>query len=367
MLDNDFINNELPGILNIFLLNGFLNKGETNRREYDLLTDNFKDINQFVYDNFGINFYKSKDNRSIRLNKLSSTTYTGFGKDVSVDTFRLLFLVLSSLAKVNVGDSILWSKLVDESSALYRICFNKDISVSKANSSYKEINRFLTRNDINILEEIDASEDERLYKLLKEVTSESIRKISINHDDNYFKQAKSFLLLNGCVSKDNNKELFNALKNNTQSCLYHTQNFFDKLKGDDGVGYYLMEFEDSYMLVYRGYNIFPKLMRNFDVLFIEVLSNLDLSRRYTYEDLETLVKGTVAYKQRIGIKNDLKNALKELINNLTYYGFMTIEFDNLDEINVYIPTGSCSSIKSDYNEDGQMEFDLLPYNENENL
>lgn len=359
MLSDDFINNELPALLNIFLLNGCIIKDKEYKREYDLLISNFKDINKFVYDNFGVSFYKSRDNRVVKLNKLSGVNALGFKDKVNPDMTRMLFLVLSYLAKFNVGDSIVWANVEDESASLYKAMFDKNLSVYRSGSIYKNIREFLTNDNISILKEIDNEDDQYLYCLNQEVSPDSIKNINIEYEDNYFKEAKSFLLFNGCVNRSNNEKLFEALKNNTNNCFYFTQKFFDKLKGDNGKGYYLMDFDDSYMLIYRGYDIFPRLKTNIGVFFIELISKIDSSSSYDFDDLTEIAKETKAYKQRAGLRDSLNSNLREVLGNMIYYGFMRKEVDGEKEL--YIPNESVRFIESDYMDTEQLGMDEVIY------
>lgn len=337
----------IPEILNFFMNNELLNKNN-NKELYIITNENFYIVNRFIKDNFNIDLIKTNNGRSIKVNKLSNSNPIGLNKTTNIIQFRYLFLTLSVLAGYKENTSILWSDVEYKVKNLYKNIFNKDLDVREDFKASKLVREFLESKsyivEIDKEEDLDETNNIYLYRLIQTPSQEDLKKIDADKEIPLDTKIKEFLILNGSLNKNNNSYLFNCMKNNVDGCLDKVSIFFNNFINSEDEGYYLLDWEDAYILIYNGYNIYPKMNTNEGTLFIEVIGLLESYESYTYKEIKEIVKKTFIYKERSGIKNNIDRETKNIIERMLYYGVL------LEDNNNYKATKLSKYIKNNYKE-----------------
>lgn len=338
----------IPEILNFFMNEELLNINN-NRELYTITNNYFYIVNKFIKDNFNIDVIKTNNGKSIKLNKLSKDKPVGLGKSTNLIQFRYLFLALSVLAGYKENASILWSEVEYKVQKLYENIFFRKLDVREDFKASNSIREFLEEKsfivEIDREETLDEANNIYLYKLIQTPKREDLRKMEFEEDIPLDTQIKEFLILNGSLNENNNSYLFKCMKDNEKGCFDKVSLFFSKFINDEDEGYYLLDWEDAYVLIYNGYNIYPRMNTNEGTLFIEVIGMLDTYKVYSYNDIKNLAMKTFIYKERSGVRSNIDRETKSIIEKMLYYGVLKEEDDK------YIATKVSEHIKNNYKEE----------------
>lgn len=355
---NKELENNLSKITNYLLLNNSLNN-RSNSDLYKIVNEHFNDLNKFYIKNFNLELRKDFSSSEISLRKISKNNPLGFKGLGSAMIFRYIFLTLSALSVYEVGDSPYWTHIEEKVKSQYKKYFNHDLTISENYKSSKLVRKFLVEKEYISLKEQEGDDDDPnslyLYNVLKTPTSKGIRKKTEKDSVDLPTLVKTELLLNGCINKINNSALFSAMKENKDKCLDKADSFFNSIEDVDGCVYSIFDWGDAYVLIYKGANVFPRIGLKQDRLFVEIASLLKPYEKYTFDELITLSKQTVVYKETATLKDNLARNLKYVIDKMFYYGILANE-KNIDGL--YLVTECANYINKNYNEETQFELEL---------
>lgn len=352
------LENELPRIIKRLCSETFIQKTEKDTGDYSIITNNYNELSEYLKDNFGLELIGA--NQKYLLRKYSAKDPVGINDKDDKTLYILFALMLSELTLRNVGDIIFWpaefKPACDRYAEEYR---NGERLISKEQHMYsKDISRYLIDNGyISEIRKEEEKDDEQFecYKLEIDIDQKLYKKIVLNKflsGKNEIEQGKikvlQALLLNGYISKSENEEEYNLMKNGKIN--QEVSNVFRQLLNNDGVGFELIEWDNYYIMSYKGTSGFPNPNNNEGMLAIEILSMLEPGETYAFDELVEKSKLTMAFKNRRGIKNELSRSLRSVLSNLISFGFLSKEEDK------YYANGIVKNIKVEYiNEEDKNE------------
>lgn len=344
------LENELPRIIKRLCSETFIQKTEKDTGDYNLITNNYNELSEYLKDNFGLELIGT--NQKYLLRKYSMKDPIGInGKDDK--TLYILFaLILSELTLRNVGDFIFWATEFEPACNKYaeEYCDGKKLTSGEQYMYSKDILKYLIDNGyISEIKKDEEKDNEQFecYKLEIDIDQKLYKKIVLNkflNGKDEIEQGKikvlQTLLLNGYISKSENEEEYNLMKNSK----IHSKilDVFRQLLNSDGIGFELIEWDNHYMVSYKGASGFPNPNNNEGMLAIEILSMLKPGETYTFDELIKKSKLTMAFKNRSMIKNKLNSCLRSVLNNLISFGFLSKEEDE------YYANGIVKNIKVKY-------------------
>lgn len=343
----------LSKIINYLLNNNSINI-DNNPKLYRIVMNDYNNLSRFFTDNFNIDIYKRESGSEVYLNKISYNNPLGFGKTASLLYFRYLFLTLSELAAYQEGGTPFWPDIESQVKLLYKNFFDHDLTVKenlRASQAVREL--LIEKGYLKLKDQTGADGDVDavfLYTLLKHPNKKDIKKRTLKISDNFEIQIKNKLLLTSSLNKSKDGFLFEKMRNNEKGVLDKINNFFENLVDEDGVGYVLLDWNDAFVLAYRGVGDFPKVSRKEDRLFIESVNFLDPYKHYDYSDFEDISKDTIVYRETKTLRDSLSVSVRFVIEKMLYYNLIIIDGDG------YKTTNCVNHIKKEYNKETQLEL-----------
>lgn len=344
------LENELPRIIKRLCSETFIQKTEKDAGDYNTIANNYNELSDYLKDNFGLELILT--NQKYLLRKYSAKDPIGINGKDDKTLYILLALVLSELTLRNAGDFIFWATEFESACNKYaeEYCDGERLTSEDQYMYNKQISKYLMDNgymsEIKKDEEKD-NEQFECYKLEIDIDQKLYKKIVLNkflNGKDEIEQGKikvlQTLLLNGYISKSENEEEYNFMKNNKIHLA--VLNVFQQLLNNDGIGFELIEWDNYYMMSYKGSSGFPNPNNNEGMLAIEILSMLRPGETYTFDELVEKSKLTMAFKNRRGIKNELNRFLRSALNNLISFCFLSKEEDE------YYANGIVKNIKVNY-------------------
>lgn len=326
------------------------NNQEKLQKQFEEELAKIQNNKETLKDNFGLELIGA--NQKYLLRKYSMKDSVGInGKDDK--TLYILFaLILSGFTLRNAGDFIPWTTEFESACNKYaeEYCDGKKLTSREQYMYSKDILKYLIDNGyISEVKKDEEKDNEQFecYKLEIDIDQKLYKEIVLNkflNGKNEIEQGKikvlQTLLLNGYISKSENEEEYNLVKN--KEINEAVSKIFRQLLNSDGVGFELIEWSNHYMLSYKGASGFPNPNNNEGMLAIEILSMLEPGETYTFDELVEKSKLTMAFKNRSMIKNKLNSSLRSVLNNLISFGFLSKEEDK------YYANGIVKNIKVNY-------------------
>lgn len=352
------LENELPRIIKRLCSETFIRKTEKDTGDYNLITNNYNELSEYLKYNFGLELIGA--NQKYLLRKYSMKDPIGINSKDDKTLYILFALILSELTLKNAGDFIPWTTEFESACNKYteEYCDGKKLTSGEQYMYSKDILKYLMDNGyISEIKKDEEKDNEQFecYKLEIDIDQKLYKKIVLNkflNGKDEIEQGKikvlQTLLLNGYISKSENKEEYNLMKNDKIHLAILS--VLQQLLNSDGIGFELIEWDNHYMLSYKGTSGFPNPNNNEGMLAIEILSMLEPGETYAFDELVEKSKLTMAFKNRRGIKNELSRSLRSVLSNLISFGFLSKEEDK------YYANGIVKNIKVEYiNEEDKNE------------
>lgn len=328
---NKILEDNLARIIKRLMSENTINKTEISG-DYNIIKNNFKELNSYMQNTFGLDLVLS--NRGYALKKYSYNYPIGINNNCNKKTYIVFALTLSELAGMTTDQNFIWNTFFNDVLKIYENEYNNDLNTQDMHNLSKRILKYLLEEEyLNQIELNENNEEtESLYSLKYTLDKNFYEKIDLckyNHLNNDIRDNVRLvcqkLLLNGYIDKNVNETEYNLLSN--QKIKERVFNVFIELNASEGVGFELVEWDNYYLLLQINGTGFPSTTTNAGVLAIELLNMFNKNQSYSFDEIKSLAETTSAYKNRAGVKNNLKDCLREVLNGLIHFNFITKQSD----------------------------------------
>ena len=323
-----------------------INKTEVSG-DYYIIKENFKDLKNYMQNTFGLDVVSS--NKGFSLRKYLYQNPVGINNKNDKRLYVLFALTLSELSGMTTDQNFIWNAFFTEVSNIYESEYNDMLTTSRRHIYSKNILNYLMEEEYLVQIELNEDKDEvkSLYSLKDELDKIFYERIDLNKYMNLNNDIRDDvrlvcqkLLLNGCIDKSRDEVEYNLMNN--KRIKERVSDAFVELASGDGPSFELLEWDNYYLLLQIGGLGFPNVNKNLDMLAVELLFLFQKNKFYTLREILELAKTTAAYRNRNGIKNNLKASVEESMDKLVNFNFITKQVDE------YYINGISTNISVEY-------------------